>query len=220
MRVDREATIAGHPIKRVRDFLRRVNSGRWMAEEIAEHFKIESANDLIAELINQGLLKRDTSFPCDDEFYALGPNAQRLINVRFVKRIDRQKADRLVAGLLERARHVNADNYYLFSVAEMRAFGSYIDPTQLDLGDVDIALSLERRLLDGEDIEGFMKREQKRASESGRRFSNILQMLDYAEHEVRRFLKARSPYLSLHDMSDMERIGAANVILFPAGSSK
>jgi predicted nucleotidyltransferase len=214
MKIDRSTRIAGHDIKRVRDFLRNIDNRSWTATAIAEHFKIESADTLIAELIRLGYLERDEPFHSEtDVWYSHGLNAARLINVRFLKRINRDRADELVAGFLQRVREVNASTYFLYVVAEVRAFGSYIDPSKCDFGDIDIAIHLERRPLEISD-DGFVERALKRATDSGRHFSNFGQQLFFAQHEVLQFLKARKSHLSLHEMDDLTKIGAKSVILF------
>jgi hypothetical protein len=53
---------------------------------------------------------------------------------------------------------------------------------------------------------------------SGRTFSSYLDRLFYGHTEVMRLLKARSRYLSLHTMDDLEAIGAFSRILFTHGS--
>jgi hypothetical protein len=53
---------------------------------------------------------------------------------------------------------------------------------------------------------------------SGRTFSSYLDRLFYGHTEVMRLLKARSRYLSLHTMDDLEAIGAVSRILFKYGS--
>jgi predicted nucleotidyltransferase len=115
---------------------------------------------------------------------------------------------------LQHIEAVNLDEEFLYAVAEVRSFGSYIDPTSRDFGDVDIAVHLQRRDL-GLDDNQFVKRSLERARASGRAFSNFGQMLYYAEHEVMRFLKARKPHLALHRMDDLKRIGAKSVRLYP-----
>jgi hypothetical protein len=53
---------------------------------------------------------------------------------------------------------------------------------------------------------------------SGRTFSSYLDRLFYGHTEVMPLLKARSRYLSLHTMDDLEAIGAFSRILFTHGS--
>lgn len=148
LRVDRSEIIAGQPIKRVRDFLRRLDNRTWDAQEIAEYFGLARADSLIRELVNRKLLERAKGIRGKrGKFYQQGEYATRLTNARFLKSITRERADALIAGLLQRIQAVNEDKEFLYKVAEARVFGSYIDSARADLGDVDVAIRLERRQL-------------------------------------------------------------------------
>src|SRR5262249_23475104 len=54
------------------------------------------------------------------------------------------------------------------------------------------------------------------AMASGRRFKLYVEMLGYSEMEVRRILKAHSPYISLHDMRDIRATGAQARLIYEA----
>jgi hypothetical protein len=59
LRLDPDATIAGQPIKNVRELLRRIDNGHWSRREIADLFHIDTAQAeaLIAELAERGFLQ-------------------------------------------------------------------------------------------------------------------------------------------------------------------
>jgi len=141
-------------------------------------------------------------------FYKQGKAAPRLCNVRFIKRIDRTKADQLVAEIVRRAKEINARPELAMTVEEIRAFGSYITD-RTDLGDIDLAVRFERK--PGKD---FVAWNIERANASGRQSLNFFQQITYGETEVFRLLKGRSPYIALHYAHDLEKIGAASKVIF------
>jgi predicted nucleotidyltransferase len=136
-----------------------------------------------------------------------------LVNVPFIKRIDRAKADALVAGLIERAKEINEDDRFVLRVTELRAFGSYIEPDKNDLGDVDIAFAVEvKPAFDAKDVTGLSKRTQHFFPDIPPR--NFLDFLFLPRKVVLRTLKNRSPYLSLHPIEDLAKIGVTGRTVF------
>jgi DNA-binding IclR family transcriptional regulator len=141
MRVDRTDRIAGQPIKKARDFLRRVGCSSWSAESIAEHFAIDlsAAAKLIVELVRRNLLEKAEPWPGDTRIsYRQGATAPRLAAARLVKPISRERATRLLNEFLERVGQVNANDEFVFEVAEVRIFGSCLDPNRSELDDLDL----------------------------------------------------------------------------------
>jgi predicted nucleotidyltransferase len=131
-----------------------------------------------------------------------------------LKAITRQKADVIIATLLQRVEMVNARPELLERVCEVRVFGSYLEERD-DFGDIDVAVRTERKEESGKD---WVRESLRRADMSGRTFSSYLDRLSYGHTEVMRLLKARNRYLSLHTMDDLEAIGALSRILFKYGS--
>ena len=218
MRLDKNATIAGQPIKRVRELLRRMmGSAHWSDREIADFFHIDDvkAHALIDEMAVRGFLQDSEQRPGDSRrFYECGPQGSRLASARLLKPITRQKADVIIATLLQRVERVNARPELLERVCEVRVFGSYLEERD-DFGDIDVAVRTVRKEGSGKD---WVRESLRRADMSGRTFSSYLDRLFYGHTEVMRLLKARSRYLSLHTMDDLEAIGAVSRILFKYGS--
>ena len=218
MRLDKNATIAGQPIKRVRELLRRMmGSAHWSDREIADFFHIDDvkAHALIDEMAVRGFLQDSEQRPGNSSrFYECGPQGSRLASARLLKPITRQKADVIIATLLQRVERVNARPELLERVCEVRVFGSYLEERD-DFGDIDVAVGTVRKEGSGKD---WVRESLRRADMSGRTFSSYLDRLVYGHTEVMRLLKARSRYLSLHTMDDLEAIGALSRILFKHGS--
>jgi hypothetical protein len=62
-----------------------------------------------------------------------------------LKRIDRAKVNKLIAGLLERVKKINADNNLCHFINEIRLFGSTMDDKTESFGDIDVCYVMARR---------------------------------------------------------------------------
>jgi predicted nucleotidyltransferase len=217
LRLDTNAAIAGQPIKRIRELLRRMGNAHWTDVEIAEFLHVDAmqAQALIDEMVARGFLEQsEARAGSDHRFYECGPQGPRLGSARLLKPITRQKADGIIAAFLQRVERVNSRPELLERVCEVFVFGSYLGERD-DLGDVDIAVRTERKERSGKD---WVRESLRRADESGRKFKSYVDRLSYGHTEVMRLLKARSRYLSLHTMDDLERIRAPSKTLFKYGS--
>ena len=54
---------------------------------------------------------------------------------------------------LKRVEEVNRDDFYPYRVSKLVLFGSYLNPEQMDLGDIDIAFELEPKIKDYDELE-------------------------------------------------------------------
>jgi hypothetical protein len=109
---------------------------------------------------------------------------------------------------------INERQELLERVCEVRVFGSYLEAREY-LGDVDIALRIERKGSSGKE---WRRESLRRADESGHKFSSYIDRLSYGHTEFMRLLQAGSQYLSLHTMNDLEGLGAPSRVLFKDSS--
>ena len=77
-----------------------------------------------------------------------------------------------------------------------------------DLGDVDLAVQFTPRR------PTHVEEAKLRAAQSGKTMGNYLQIITYGRHEVRQILKNRSPYLSIHEFGEPEKLGVPYRVLF------
>ena len=98
---------------------------------------------------------------------------------RSVPRINRAKADKLLADFLQCVEEVNAHPDLLHWVTEVRVFGSYLTNSD-DLSEIELAIKKERRPGSGS-------------------FSDA-----YPERLVARLLKGGSRYISLHGVTELD----------------
>src|SRR6516162_8977430 len=162
MKVEKNRTIGGAPLIKVRDLLRYMGAGRGGSGRVMTRKGIADrvGFDIACELVRDGLLAvcKDRQ---DREPWYEGTNAAvRLANALMIKRITRGKADHYVAELLQRADDINANPDLLYRVKRITAFGSYISDAA-DLGDIDIAVELENKVPAGQRSEANRARAAK-----------------------------------------------------------
>jgi predicted nucleotidyltransferase len=115
-----------------------------------------------------------------------------------IPRMSRAAAEALLEEVLVRVARINSDGEFLHYVTEARVFGSYLTESE-DLGDLDLAIKLERRQVEGE----WVTAARALADKSGRSL-NFFQRLTFPETEVRRRIKSGLPRISLHETSELD----------------
>jgi hypothetical protein len=108
----------------------------------------------------------------------------------FGKPISRRTAERLIAGMLDRAREYNADPARPLYVERLRIFGSYLNPAIDLLGDVDVELSIGQRIRDQEKIRAYTR-------SSGRTFRSVWAEVTWPQTELVQRLKNKSTALNI-----------------------
>jgi len=206
VRLDRKVIIAGQPIKRVRDFLRSYRDGRPAPDAVIEFFDTDpdTANAIIGAMVARGLIA-EAPEPWDRRpvVYTVTELGVRFAAASLLKPIARPKADRIVSDLLARVEDVNARDDLIHFVGEVRAFGSYITDAP-EVGDIDLAISLIAK--PPPPGKKFTQWHLERARQSGRFFGSYIDKLFYSQNEVRRLIKGRNQYVSIHPMSDLDEL--------------
>ena len=229
MNLDRKELIAGHPTKKVRDFLKNhfeyeidVSSAQQLS---AEHFGSES-EAVLAELLKRGWLEKGqrTWTP------AVGPATihatynrtdlgQRVAIAKLIARFPRAKGGAVLKAVIERAHQINANPELCSYVRQLRLFGSMLDPSIPMVSDVDVAVELGRRkppLGPNGVARDWVEWNIERFEASGRTSGSFLDRICFGDFEVMRLLKSRVSALSLHTQDDLNSIGAASSSLFAA----
>jgi hypothetical protein len=210
MRIDRKEKIAGLDILKVRDALRAQGRRPFNVVDLEHSLKAtkRTATAVIEELKARGWIAKDEECQPDEVQTTLAGNAFMVANA--MKPIPRVKADKLLAGFLKRVEELNASDEFAYSVREVAVFGSYNGDSP-EVGDVDLAVDMPQREIAGRD---FVKYCLQRALESGRTFTTYPERLFYAERECWQFLKGRSPYVSVHPVSDIKATGAEARVIY------
>jgi hypothetical protein len=208
MRVGKDETLSGIRLIAIRDFLRWIDGGAVEPATIAERLGLDKdrANALHKAMIEVNYIEIDPQARREHRYVTSELGAQ-LCNARFVRRITRIEAEKLIGGLLERARQVNERDELTHRVTCIRVFGSYLTEST-DLGDVDLAVKYTPRR------KSHIEEAKERAARSGKSINSYFQLITFGRQEVRLILKNRSPYLSLHDFDEPETLGIPHKVLF------
>ena len=213
MQIGKNELLAGVPAKRLRDTLIKMDNANWSRQELQKELGLKRANiaNVLAELVAAKFIEPAPRFK---GWYRAGEAAARLVNVRFMKRIDRAKAAALVDGLLQRAKQINEDDRFVLAITELRLFGSYLDQTAEDFGDVDVGFGTDvKPTYKALDVTELSKLTQRLLPDISPR--NFLEFLFLPKKVILRTLKNRSPYISLHPIQELAKIGVEGQIIFP-----
>lgn len=202
MLISKEQLIAGIPATTLRAFLKNIDGcdfdAKFAAEKLGQRETV--VKNAMKELIRLGYI-RSTD---DPRYHPYVPTTLgfALANAKLGKGYSRKAADKALAGLLDRIAQVNADEQYAYQVGRTFLFGSILtdkDP----VSDVDVIIDLTPRFTDHtEQYEFSMSRIRKAIREGRPLYGGLYYM--WPMEEVYRFLKSRSPILSLHDADQME----------------
>ena len=150
MRIAKNELLAGIPVLKIRDYFRLLYSGLMTRDGLAERFNLneKETEGLVGELLSKGYIE-----PADNGMYRLTLKGNALSIARCMAPINREKADRIMQEFLKRVEEVNRDDFYPYRVSKLVLFGSYLNPEQMDLGDIDIAFELEPKIKDYDELE-------------------------------------------------------------------
>src|SRR6476646_8146404 len=118
-----------------------------------------AARALVEQLLKDGMIELNARFSDCREQVAYQPtiksNASRATHL--VPRINRAKAEKLLADFLQCVEEVNAHPDLLHWVIEVRVFGSYLTNSD-DLAEIDLAIKKERRPASGSFSDAYPER--------------------------------------------------------------
>ena len=207
MRINSKQLLFGYPILKIREVIRYAMTGRLsgigengIIKEIATVLAcaVKDAKLVFEQLINEEYLIFEKKKIGSTLYHEVTETekGRRLGVTRANPPITRAKADLLLAELLERVEKVNSNSDLAYKVENVKVFGSYLSGQEI-LGDIDVAVKLEKRVTGGE----FKSKSEERiqlAYKNGRTFSNFLDQLDWSRREVMLQLGPRKKGLSLH----------------------
>ena len=193
MRIESRQMIAGFPAVQIRRLMRetvgRSISLRWISEVL--QCSEPTASKVLVDLQREGLVVSV------EGHFEPSLKGSALAQATAAKALARSTAERLVSGVVERARLINADDDWAYRVAMLVVFGSFVVGAERP-NDVDVACSLKPR---------WQRAAQDRAEElrravCDRRFRNTWECVAWPKLEVLRFLKSRSRGLSVQELDD------------------
>ena len=191
MRVHKDQVIGGMPAILAREVVRRLGSGDSVAaaiEDLLRKYGFEEPADKVVKRLQEEGFVELAATTTSGEWWTTTIAGNALAMASFGSPITRKTADRLVAGLLDRTREMNSDPAQLLAVERIRLFGSYLHPDIDPLGDIDIELSLARR------VPGRVLIEYGKAS--SKQFPHFTAQLHWAETEFVQKLRNKSTALN------------------------
>jgi predicted nucleotidyltransferase len=209
MRIAKSDTIGGLPAPLARSLVRKFRGGPTVqdaAQQLLKENGFESADTVFAGLEAGGYLEKFDTDSDGDVWWEATILGNALAMAGFGKPISRKTADRLVAGLLERAHEYNADGCKPLFVERLRIFGSYLRPDVDPLGDVDVELIFGRRITDPKAIHDYTKA-------SGRMFGSYIDQLMWPQTELVQHLRNRSAALNI-TLEDVDRFTDKSEVVY------
>ena len=203
MRITKEEVVAGHSAMRVRGFLRRFKRGFFTltAAEGFMQLKSRQAAEFINDMITLELIEPTMPFE-NEAAFQVATLGHAFANATAAKPIYRGTGERVLREFMDRVNAVNASEEYAFKVKSAVLFGSMLSCADR-LGDVDVAIDLQRRFSDSARFRQQCDRRRLLAEEQGREFSSAIDWATWPKKEVVLQLKARSRSLSLHGFDQL-----------------
>lgn len=218
MRVDPSEKVAGVTMRELRRVFRLLSGeGAFYVEWLCARLRLDAAagDDLLRELMTCGFVEPYQSAIAglaEPGRHELAMKGHALASARFGRRFSRETAARLIDSVKTRAAAVNADKWMPAYVGEIRVFGSWLSDSD-NLGDVDLAVRLERRYAGDVFIElndALVERDEFTGS--------FFQRLCYSDTAVYRRLKCRDGRISIHHIDDLKNIGVSGNRIFKSGA--
>jgi predicted nucleotidyltransferase len=194
--------IAGLSAIVLRNALRHLRDVTWGSKSLAHYMKVPPARAerTIMHLAKFGYVERDKLVNNHDA-WCLTNAGRAFTNANAMRPLPKEEAKRLLDDFLARVKKVNRDPYFLYQVSKVLLFGSYLSKKET-LGDIDLAIELAPKERNKKRFETLVMQRSRDAVRGGRRFATFIDELAWPETEVRRFLKGKARYISLHSASD------------------
>lgn len=191
MTIERDGTVAGLPVLRVRDALKACRGPEgFYAERLAARLGLAPPEAAV--------VLRRAGQPRLRGRLADTTAGNALTMAKATPPVSRAKAEAALATFLARVADVNEPDRFLCRVEEVELFGSFLDPTVDPLGDVDVAVAIRLRPTDANVAQLSLAH----ARASGRRFASFTDEMFWPEMEVRLYLKGASRLVSMTTTDD------------------
>jgi predicted nucleotidyltransferase len=197
MRLQRGVSVAGVDPEMARQLARSCHD-RWTTTGVlADRVRLpaQAVAPLLRQLADAGFLeRRDACWAGETDEWNTTLAGGALTMASFLRPMPRARAERLFAGVLERAVAYNADDSHPLVITQIAVFGSYLRPDATELGDLDLAVECAERRPGSASPVALLEH----ARASGRRFPNFVAELSWAQAELLRLLRSRSAYINVH----------------------
>lgn len=195
VRITSTDQIAGLPALELRDALRycRGDEGFYL-ERLADRLRLpqQETQRVLDQLVQEGYVE-----PWND-WWRTTISGNALCNAKASKPVSRAKAQAELDGFMERVAEVETSDRFLCRVERVILFGSFLDPWVDPVGDVDLAIEVSWKPIEGSRPQLALAH----AKTSGRRMASFVDKLTWPEREVRLFVKGKSRVLSIASTAD------------------
>lgn len=213
IQINSDTKICGVCAKSLRDAFRKIGTQSVTHLYFAKHLGLSDseAKNFVRKLLQEKLLRRREP---RSRWLELTPDAGKIIHARATRPIKRKKATELLERTIKIAKEINADGSMTHYVKELYVFGSFL--TEKDpIGDLDIGVNIQPRM-------GKLSKERfdKWAEDFGYQNcsgKSFLEIIFYSRTILLKMLRQRSSYISLHDLSDLDKICAERKLVFKSG---
>ncbi len=204
MRIRPDELVAGFPARKIRELLRQ-NDELFSYHDARKVLGIRKseAKHLFDELCREGYLEKNADMPPHETelYWKRTLKGRTLCKALFSKPVSRSTAEQKLNEFIARVHQVNADDYFLYIVRKVLLFGSFLSEAPF-VGDLDLAVDLERKEQNGDRYVQMALARARKAESNGKRFPNFVEKICFAEHEVKKFLKAGSRIIQITDTND------------------
>ncbi len=210
MRIDPEDRVVGYPALVIRDLMRKKVFDAKAVESVLKVDAVEAGR------VIESLRAEDYICP-SERFRSAGgaawqttPKGTKLANAGTLPSIARAEADRIMAEFMTRVETIAQSDTYHTEVVEVVLFGSYLTdaPTVNDI-DLIVRLRLKERFK-GQDYGDALRAKLKTLAEKNLRVRTGTEWIVYLQNEAFAFLRAASPYISLHRSDALKLIEDAD----------
>jgi len=203
MNIDSKSIVCGLPALELRKLLLSIKSLSFDLKIIRNQLKFYSkkAQVIIDNLLVSGYIEKDMERKTKVQRYIITLKGSAFALASAAKPYKRATVDRAYKALMERVEEINSSTQFLHEVTKVTIFGSYLGHSDY-LGDLDLVIEIEPKI---SDIDEFMLEQAalvQDAINSGEKIQDYIHELHFSELKTRKYLKNRSPILSIHSIYD------------------
>lgn len=203
-------TVHGIKAIQLRNALRRFTTGAFGPDALAPILKLSHAevSQLISCLVKDGILTPDR------DYFALSKVGYAFCLARGTKPIARSRAENLLREAIAACAEINADGTHPNYIKGLYVFGSALGRSET-VGDLDLAIDLSPRAsgLTSAQWEDWQSAYGNARAPNGASFIDVL---CWAELSIRRRIKNRSRYVSVHTLAEIDKLRAPRRLVFEA----
>ncbi|NQZ54864.1 MAG: hypothetical protein HRT93_11515 [Piscirickettsiaceae bacterium] len=198
MYIQKDDLICGFRAIELRDFFKKYgdNCSNMAAQHFSDYFSIskEEGEKILKNLLSESYLAEENTHN-DIIYYQLDIKGNALVNTRFTKRMHRAKVEQLLSEVISRASYINeSKDVFLKRISKLYLFGSCLDESKDDYGDIDLIVEVE----DNKEQEQDSIKEEYRIVTPFQKTYNLSWTLS-EEEKINKFLKASNGYISIHE---------------------